>query len=94
MEGVVFNLKRLRARDLKTLASFNAIDPNADAITKATKVVEQYDRIAALFSRVIVECPAEWGDPTNPDTFLDLEVETFNGLIADFGKQQAGDTKN
>lgn len=94
MEGVTFNLKRLRAKDMKTLASFSAIDPNADPLVKANRVVEQYDHLSQLFARVIVECPAEWGIATDPDTYLNLEIDAFNALISEFGKQQAGDTKN
>ena len=47
--------------------------------------------IADTLTLVVVECPAAWGDPKNPDTYLDLPYfggfqETIEALIEESKK--------
>lgn len=30
------------------------------------------EKLAGVFAKYVITCPAEWGDPKSPDTYLDL----------------------
>ena len=56
MQGVVFDLSKVTGEDM-------------DAFTQANRVGDVKGQALGL-SKVIVSCPAEWGDPSDPQTYL------------------------
>ena len=55
---ITFDLKSITARQMQ--AFLKAV---ADS---------DFEIMANTFTSVVVECPAQWGDPKNPETYLDL----------------------
>ena len=72
------SLMNLKGRDIKKLSK----------LTTGEITDEAWETLKEILSRVIISCPTEWGDPTNPDTYEEL---SFFGIIKpmlqDLGKE-------
>ena len=64
--NIVFDLDKITARQMGTFL-------------KATSE-NDLEAIAATLALVVKECPAEWGDPSNPETYINLPY--FGGFQA------------
>ncbi len=74
---ITFDLKNITARQMNTF--LRAVSVN------------DLEVIADTLTLVVVECPAQWGDPKNPETYLDLPYfggfqETIEALIEESKK--------
>lgn len=67
-ERVTWDLRRLKAKEVAVF----------DKAARAGDV----EAMAGWLATVIVECPMEWGAPTDPETYLNLAYYTdFTDLI-------------
>ena len=66
MDNVTFDFSKIKARE------FNAIVELADK--PISRIV---DEAAEFLARVVTACPAEWGSPSDPETYRDLDVKTY-----------------
>jgi hypothetical protein len=75
--NIVFDLDKITARQM-------------GVFLKATQDSD-LEAIADTLAVVVQECPAEWGDPSKPDTYLALPYfggfqDTINALIEESKK--------
>ena len=50
------------------------------AVKKAAEDVDPV-YLASMFARLITDCPAAWGPPDNPDTYLDRPFRSGDGSM-------------
>jgi hypothetical protein len=68
--AVVFDLGRLRAREMSIISKIGVTNPEY-----------AWDDWALIFSRVVVSAPGLDGDLTSPDTWLDILKDPFGELV-------------
>lgn len=80
-----------------TSVKFNFNRVTAKFMTQFFKANKEndYDTMASIFSTVVTECPAAWGDPAKPDTYLELPFfPVFRDLISHFATSLSAEAKN
>jgi hypothetical protein len=92
MEGVVFNRSKVKARDKVNL--LKSVSKDAPVEVQLNWMAQRYEYLAEFFSRVVAECPPEWGDPTNPDTYLNLNDDVFGEIWTSYNAKESADAKN
>ena len=70
VESVELDLRKLTARDVSTLIKASAAN--------------DVDGVAAIYAKIVVSCPAEWGKPNDPETYLNLP---FDYEFTELGKK-------
>lgn len=70
---LTFDLTRINARDMQRFFEANR--------------AQDYATLAEIFAQTITACPAEWGNPNAPETYLNLPFfDVFRAVISQFVK--------
>jgi hypothetical protein len=81
LEQVKFDLSKISA---KTMTQFFKANKEND-----------YDSMAVIFTVVVTECPPQWGDPKNSETFSALPFySAFRKLIGKLVDEMSAEAKN
>ncbi len=71
--SLTFDLTRITARDMQHFFEANR--------------AQDYTALAEIFAQTVTTCPAEWGNPNTPETYLRLPFfDTFRVVISQFAK--------
>lgn len=77
MNGVEFDLSKVTADEMGDFFAAAKVNDNKT--------------LAAVLTKVVKTCPAEWGDPSVPETFTKLPYfGTFKALISAFVDEANG----
>lgn len=75
-EQIKFDFKRVTARRIRDLNKAFAAG--------------NIDEVAAIYASIIIACPSEWGAPSDPDSYMDLDFygdfRAIVDLMTDAGK--------
>jgi len=77
VQGVTFNLRKITGTQMgKFFAAARAND---------------VEGVAEGLTHVVETCPAEWGDPSKPETYLNQSYfDVLEPLVLDFSDERAG----